>query len=135
MRFESKSDLERELKCIEFFCNMFNLTFKKLSENDIDYCLYQNEEIIAYVEIKGRNRNILNAYPLPIAARKLIKLQDKKINPIIIWDCYDGIIYGKTEAIEGKIRVGGRKPRENSTNDIELMAYYEKQLGLKEKYF
>jgi hypothetical protein len=135
MRFESKSDLERELKCIEFFCNMFNLTFKKLSENDIDYCLYQNEEIIAYVEIKGRNRNILNAYPLPIAGRKLIKLQDKKINPIIIWDCYDGIIYGKTELIEGKIRVGGRKPRENSTNDIELMAYYEKQLGLKEKYF
>ncbi len=114
---------------------MFNLTFKKLSENDIDYCLYQNEEIIAYVEIKGRNRNILNAYPLPIAGRKLIKLQDKKINPIIIWDCYDGIIYGKTELIEGKIRVGGRKPRENSTNDIELMAYYEKQLGLKEKYF
>jgi hypothetical protein len=135
MRFENKSDLERELKCIEFFCNMFNLTYKKLSENDIDYCLYYNNEIVGYVEVKGRNRNILDAYPLPIAGRKLIKLQDKKINPIIIWDCYDGIIYGKTDSIEGKIRIGGRKPRQYSTNDIELMAYYNKQTGLKEKYF
>ena len=79
MRFENKSDLERELKCIEFFCNMFNLTYKKLSENDIDYCLYHNKEIVGYAEVKGRNRNILDAYPLPIAGRKLIKLQDKKL--------------------------------------------------------
>lgn len=135
MRFENKADLERELGCIEFFCDTFGLTYKKLDENDIDYCLYKNGELISYAEVKGRNRNLADAYPLPIACRKLVKLQDKRLNPVIIWACFDGIIYGKTEAIEGIIRIGGRKPRENSTNDIELMAYYNRQSGLKEKYF
>ena len=134
MRFETNKDLDRELNCIELFCNTFKLTYSKLNENDIDFSLYKDEKLIAYAEVKGRNRNVLEAYPLPIACRKLVKLQDKKINPIIIWDCYDGIIYGRIEQIEGKIKVGGRKPRDQSTNDIELMAYYDKQLTLKELF-
>ena len=132
MRFETNKDLDRELNCIDLFCHTFGITFEKLNENDIDFSLYKDEKLIAYAEVKGRNRNISEAYPLPIACRKLVKLQDKKINPIIIWDCYDGIIYGRIEQIEGKIKVGGRKPRDQSTNDIELMAYFEKQLALKE---
>jgi hypothetical protein len=132
MRFETNKDLDRELNCIDLFCDTFGITFEKLNENDIDFSLYKDEKLIAYAEVKGRNRNISEAYPLPIACRKLVKLQDKKINPIIIWDCYDGIIYGRIEQIEGKIKVGGRKPRDQSTNDIELMAYFEKQLALKE---
>lgn len=134
MRFETNKDLDRELNCIELFCNTFKLTYSKLTENDVDFSLYKDEKLIAYAEVKGRNRNVLEAYPLPIACRKLVKLQDKKINPIIIWDCYDGIIYGRIEQIEGKIKVGGRKPRDQSTNDIELMAYYDKQLTLKELF-
>ena len=134
MRFETNKDLDRELNCIELFCNTFKLTYSKLTDNDIDFSLYKDGKLIAYAEVKGRNRNVLEAYPLPIACRKLVKLQDKKINPIIIWDCYDGIIYGRIEQIEGKIKVGGRKPRDQSTNDIELMAYYEKQLTLKELF-
>ena len=134
MRFETNKDLDRELNCIELFCNTFKLTYSKLTDNDIDFSLYKDGKLIAYAEVKGRNRNVLEAYPLPIACRKLVKLQDKKINPIIIWDCYDGIIYGRIEQIEGKIKVGGRKPRDQSTNDIELMAYYDKQLTLKELF-
>ena len=134
MRFETNKDLDRELNCIEMFCNTFKLTYSKLNENDIDFSLYKDEKLISYAEVKGRNRTLLDAYPLPIACRKLVKLQDKKINPIIIWDCYDGIIYGRIEQIEGKIKLGGRKPRDQSTNDIELMAYYDKQLTLKELF-
>jgi len=132
MRFETNKDLDRELNCIDLFCDTFGITFEKLNENDIDFSLYKDEKLIAYAEVKGRNRTILDAYPLPIACRKLVKLVDKKINPLIIWDCYDGIIYGRLEQIEGKIKIGGRKPRDQSTNDIELMAYYEKQSTLKE---
>ena len=132
MRFETNKDLDRELNCIELFCNKFKLTYSKLNENDIDFSLYKDKKLIAYAEVKGRNRTISDAYPLPIACRKLVKLVDKKINPLIIWDCYDGIIYGRLEQIEGKIKIGGRKPRDQSTNDIELMAYYEKQSTLKE---
>lgn len=135
MRFENKADLERELGCIEFFCNTFGLTYTKLGENDIDYSLHKNGKLLYYAEVKGRNKDIINAYPLPIACRKLVKLQDKKINPVIIWACFDGIIYGKTNDIEGKTRTGGRNPRENSVNDIEFMAYFDRQDKLIEKYF
>ena len=134
MRFETNKDLDRELNCIELFCNTFDIRFEKLTENDIDFSLYKDGKLIAYAEVKGRNRTILDAYPLPIACRKLVKLQDKKINPIIIWDCYDGIIYGRIEQIEGKIKVGGRKPRDQSFNDIEIMAYFDKQSTLKELF-
>jgi hypothetical protein len=58
---------------------------------------------------------------------------EKKTNPVIIWKCYDGIIYGKLEKLKGQIRIGGRKPRENSFNDIELMAYFERSKELIEK--
>jgi hypothetical protein len=134
MRFETNKDLDRELNCINLFCHTFDITFEKLTENDVDFSLYKDGKLIAYAEVKGRNRTVLDAYPLPIACRKLVKLQDKKINPIIIWDCYDGIIYGRIEQIEGKIKVGGRKPRDQSTNDIELMAYFDKQPTLKELF-
>jgi hypothetical protein len=135
MRFENKADLERELKCIELFCNTFGLTYTKLDENDIDFSLHKNGKLISYAEVKGRNRIITESYPLPIACRKLVKLQDKRVNPVIIWGCEDGIIYGKTKDIYGMVYTGGRKPRENSVNDIEFMAYFTKQSKLIEKYF
>jgi len=134
MRFETGKDLEREQNCIKFFCDKFGLTYKKLEENDIDFCLYKDDKIISYAEVKGRNRNIIEAYPLPVACRKLLKLADMKTNPLIIWDCFDGIIYGRTKLIEGIIKTGGRSPRQYSTNDIELMAYYDKQPQLIEIY-
>ena len=132
MRFETKADLDRETKCIQFFCSKFGLTYVKLDENDVDFSLHKDGQLIAFAEVKGRNKNIAEAYPLPIACRKLVKLVDKKTNPVVIWDCFDGIIYGKVELIAGNLRIGGRKPRENSTNDIELMAYYNRDLELKE---
>jgi len=66
---------------------------------------------------------------LPIAARKVVKLCDKRLNPVVIWACDDGIIYGKPNEIQGDVRWGGRKPREGSYNDQELMLYYPKQEG------
>ena len=135
MRFETEADLDRETKCIEFFCNKFGLTYIKLDKNDVDFALYKDGKLISYAEVKGRNKNINEAYPLPIACRKLVKLVDKKINPVIIWDCYDGIIYGKLELLQGLLKIGGRKPREKSVNDVELMAYFEKNIELKEIFF
>lgn len=134
MRFETLKDLQNEYEAISVFCDLYDLGCVKLDENDIDFSINKNGKIIGYVEVKGRNKNIIDAYPLPIACRKLVKLQDKKINPIIIWRCFDGIIYAKISSIQGEIKIGGRKPREHSTNDIELMAYYDRQIGLNEKY-
>ena len=135
MRFEKESDIKRELKAIEFFINKYNLDYKKLGEWDIDFSLHKNNKLVGYAEVKGRNKNIADAYPLPLAIRKIHSLTEKTKDPVIIWACYDGIIYAKLKKLNGVIKQGGRKPRKHSVNDIELMAYYENQTDLNIIYY
>jgi len=135
MRFEKESDIKRELKAIEFFINKYNLDYKKLGEWDIDFSLHKNNILVGYAEVKGRNKNIADAYPLPLAIRKIHSLTEKTKDPIIIWACYDGIIYAKLKKLNGVIKQGGRKPRKHSVNDIELMAYYNEQTDLNIIYY
>jgi len=132
MRFENQGDLTREKRAIEKFIGLFGGTYKKLGSNDVDYRVFNSsKELIAYVEVKGRLRPIKEAYPLPVAARKVVKLCDKRLNPVMIWACEDGIIYAKVSEIQGEVKWGGRKPRAQSVNDEELMIYYEQQKGFK----
>jgi hypothetical protein len=127
MRFESEDDLDRETIAIQAFVRMFNGSYKKLDPNDIDYRVYDSEgKLISYAEVKGRKRNYVDAYPLPVAVRKLVKLADKRLNPVIIWACNDGIVYSKVKDLNGSIRWSGRIPRPQSYNDQELMAYFHK---------
>ena len=132
MRFETEKDLERENKAIEAFLKPFKGTSVKLGDNDIDFEVYNSDGVkLSFAEVKGRLRNIENAFPLPVSVKKLIKLYDKKLNPLIIWACLDGIIYGKLRDLKGSITSGGRPPRKGSSNDNELMAYYDDSVNLK----
>lgn len=131
-RFETETDLLREKKAIELFVSIFNGSYKKLDPNDIDYKVFDKDnKLIAYAEVKGRIRTMKTAYPLPIAARKLVKLIDKRLIPVVIWACDDGIIYGRANKIIGEVKWGGRPPRDESINDAELMVYYDNQKELK----
>jgi len=132
MIFEKEEDLKREQKAITLFVNTFGGSFKKLDPFDVDYKVFDKDgNLIAYAEVKGRIRTMHSAYPLPVAARKVVKLVDKRLIPVIIWACEDGIIYGKVNKLKGEIKWGGRSPRDNSYNDEELMVYYDKQKDLK----
>jgi len=131
MRFENKKDLDREERAIIKFVSTFKGGYNKLGDNDIDFEVLHNDKVISYVEVKGRLRELDKAFPLPIAVRKLVKLSDKRVNPVIIWACEDGIIYSKVKDLEGTIRYSGRKPRAGSTNDLELMAYYNNNNNFK----
>ena len=127
MRFEKQTDLQREMKAIKLFTDSFKGGFIKLGQNDIDFTVLDvNHTVIAYAEVKGRNKTMQDAFPLPIAARKIVKLMDKSktVEPIVIWACLDGIIYGRIKKLGGVLKVGGRKPREHAANDIEAMVYY-----------
>tara|TARA_R100001463_G_scaffold15141_7_gene39599 strand:- start:287 stop:700 length:414 start_codon:yes stop_codon:yes gene_type:complete len=127
MWFESQQDLKREKQAINTFVEKFNGSFKKLDPEDIDYKVFDSKgKHIAYAEVKGRLRMIKDAFPLPVAARKIVKLADKRLNPVMIWACLDGIIYCKVKHIKGNLCWGGRKPRPESYNDLELMVYFEK---------
>jgi hypothetical protein len=132
MIFETDQDLKREQKAITLFVSTFGGSFKKLDPLDVDYKVFDKDgNLIAYAEVKGRIRTMHNAYPLPVAARKVVKLVDKRLIPVMIWACEDGIIYGKVNKLKGEIKWGGRAPRDNSYNDEELMVYYDKQKDLK----
>ncbi len=132
MRFEGKTDLERESKAIKKFLSIFNGSAEKLGPYDIDYKIFDNQgNAICYVEVKGRLYNMEDAYPLPIAARKLVKLVDKDLVGVIVWACRDGIIYGQPSKLKGTVRYAGRTPRPGAANDQEIMVYYDKQKELK----
>lgn len=132
MKFETDEDLKRERDAIEKFVSLFNGSYKKLSPLDIDFKIFdKNGDAAGYVEVKGRNRTIDTAFPLPISISKLVKLVNKQLNPIVVWACLDGIIYGDVKKIKGEVFYGGRNPRKNSFNDLELIAHYNKQSNIK----
>ncbi len=132
MTFETETDLIREKKAIELFVSIFGGSYKKLDPQDIDYKVFDKDKnLIAYAEVKGRIRTMKTAYPLPVSARKLVKLIDKRLAPVLIWACDDGIIYGKANKLKGEIKWGGRPPRDGSFSDSEMMVYYDSQKELK----
>jgi len=128
MRFETQEDLDREKKAIERFVSLFKGSYKKLGPDDIDYKVFDSSgNLISYIEVKGRMSLIKDAFPLCISAYKLSRLANKRLNPVLIWACLDGIIYTKIKECEGTVRWGGRKPRAGSFSDEELMVYYTNQ--------
>jgi len=130
--FETEQDLIREKKAIETFVKVFSGAFKKLGPHDIDYKVFDKDgKLIAYAEVKGRLKSMKTAYPLPVSLSKLSKLIDKRLNPVLIWACDDGIIYGKVFSLVGEVRFSGRPPREGAVNDAEMMVYFDKQKEFK----
>ncbi len=131
-RFNTQHDLDVEIKAIETYTKVKGGRYKKLGEHDIDFVLYnEDNEISGYVEVKGRNRTMREAFPLPVALFKLSKLENKHNNGIIIWSCYDGMYYANINDIKGEVLFGGREPRPGAEHDKQLMVYYEKQEALK----
>ena len=114
------------------FVSIFKGSYKKLGPLDIDYKVFDKDNnLIAYAEVSVRIRTMNAAYPLPISASKLVKLIDKRLNPVIVWACEDGIIYAQANKLVGEIKWGGRTPRDGSSNDAEMMVYYDKQRTMK----
>jgi hypothetical protein len=123
---------DKEKKAIDVFVSMFGGSYKKLDPNDVDYKIFDKDgNLIAYAEVITRIRTIYNAYPLPIEAKKLVKLIDKRLTPVIIWACEDGIIYAKGNKLKGEIKFDSKSEQDNSFYNSELMVYYEKAKELK----
>lgn len=114
--------LRREKRAIDLFVNIFGGSYQKLDQNDIDYKVFSADgQLIAYAEVSSRVRTMRDAYPLPIQAKKMIKLTDKRLNPVVIWSCEDGIIYAKVKGLSGTVQ----------WEDDEFVMYFEKQKQFK----
>lgn len=125
MTSETEEKLRLEKKAIDIFVNTFGGSYQKLDSLDIDFKIFdKSKTLIAYVEVTPRIRTMRTAYPLQVSAKKLVKLIDKRLNPVLIWSCEDGIIYGKAAKLVGHIKQGPNP-------DDDMMVYYDKQRGFK----
>ena len=115
-------ELRRERRAIDCFVNMFSGSYQKLDANDIDYKVFDSDgKLIAYAEVSSKVRTIRDAYPLSVSAKKLLKLPDKRLNPVLIWSCEDGVIYSKVKGLSGDI----------VWEDEDFMVYFDKQKTMK----
>lgn len=122
MQLPHNEQLRREKRAIDLFVNMFSGSYQKLDQNDIDYKVFDSSgQLIAYAEVGSRVRTMRDAYPLPISAKKMIKLTDKRLNPVVIWSCEDGIIYAKIKGLTGTVQ----------WEDDEFVMYFDKQKQFK----
>jgi hypothetical protein len=122
MLSKESEELRREKRAIDLFVNMFSGSYQKLDPNDIDYKVFDaSGQLIAYAEVGSRIKTMRDAYPLSISAKKMVKLTDKRLNPVAIWSCEDGIIYARIKNLVGTVQWA----------DDEFMMYFEKQKPFK----
>ena len=122
LSLESEEEIRREKKAIELFVSLFNGSFQKLDPNDVDYKIFdKDKKLIAYAEVRSRFKSIYDAYPLPISAKKMVKLMDKRLNPVVIWSCDDGIIYSKISHLTGTVQF----------ESDDFVMYFDKQKSMK----
>ena len=141
MRFESKEDLSREEEAIKWFVGKCGEGYEYLKldrNNAADYLVFKRNifypekiEDIMQVEVKGRLKSPTEMYPLPLAVRKIHRLSESEYRSVIIWACEVCYVVGQLDMLVGGFKMGGRKPRKGSTNDIEPMVYFPEQKNLR----
>ena len=107
---------------IKKFVNRFKGSYKKIGINDVDYRVFDaSKNLISYAEVVIINKTINTAYPLEVKANNVVRVCNKRLNPVVLWACVDGLIYGKPHEIIGQV----------SWKDNELILTYPKQKTLK----
>lgn len=94
----------RDEVTLQKFVDSFSGSFSRRSPVDEHYWIYdQLGEHIAYAIVEhagGKSSNLKN---LSIEAPKLLRLTNKRFNPLVIWELGDGIAYIKASSIFGSI--------------------------------
>ena len=126
MKFENKANKLREQETLKTFANHFGLTFAKHPEYaHIDAALYNNGSLIGFAEVKGVHKSIEDSNDVIVSMRKIVRgqmLQVQSNLPVaILWAFNDGIVYERINNLKGIFYYGGRKVREGSTFDQEML--------------
>lgn len=121
----------RKHKAIETFIATFGGTYQAQVKGDIDYKIFRDGELLAYLEVVPRYKTIATAYPLVMQASRMLKLIEKRHNPVVLWACDDGVIYARAKNIDGQIKWGSSLPHLDLAEHGELMCYYAKQKHFK----
>ena len=110
-------------KAILKFTERFEGSHKSLGPSDVDYRVYDKQgNLIAFALVIPTDKEIKSCYPLQVSLNNLSKLSLKRLNPVIIWACLDGIMNGKINSISGTVSWQG-----TSELSSELVVMYPKQ--------
>lgn len=126
MILKRETDLETSKKeqAISEFTKRFKGRYSKIGPNDVDFKIIDSKgKMIGYAEIIISSRVVSQSYPVTVNVELLSKLISKRLNPVLIWACEDGYIYGRPNLIVGK----------TVWSENELLIFYNKQKNL--KYF
>jgi hypothetical protein len=122
---------KKKHKAIDTFISTFGGSYQPQVKGDVDYKIFKDGELIAYMEVTIRNKTIATAYPLIVPAARMVKLADKRLNPVLMWACDDGVIYARLKDVEAQIKWGSLLPHLDLAEHGELMCYYAKQKHFK----
>jgi hypothetical protein len=126
MKFERKEHKERQNKALTQFCKHFDLTFGSHEEYAyIDAALYYKGKLTGFAEVKGVHKNIEDKQDVIVAMRKIVRAQKLQVHsrkPVaIIWAFNNALVYERINNLKGIFYYGGRKVREGSTYDQEML--------------
>jgi hypothetical protein len=138
MKFENTENRNRQTEALKLFCKEFDLTFVENKDFAyLDATLRKDTKFIGQAEVKGVHSNYEDKEYVVVSMRKLVDCQKEQIKnkkPVaIIWAFNDCIAYERLKNLSGEFYFGGRKKREGSTHDIELMVKIDKQKLIKIK--
>ena len=127
--FETKSDRDYQRKAVELLVGERPLRIVDQGAlAKADYTIYDGGKALAVVEIKGVKKvsSVSDNHRPLVGLRKLVDVQEfarqaRIENVVFVWAYSDGIKYCTLKELRGEIYYGGRKPREGSANDLELM--------------
>ena len=135
MIFEKKTDRENELRLMQrFLINFHPKTFEavKLPQFELDFMLTNESNVVAFVEIKNYNKTFEDCDSILISMKnkypKLLNYNSFKPTYFLVGFSCGKIAYAKVDDLNGEIRLGGRKPREGSSNDIEEIMFVDKKI-------
>jgi len=126
VKFERKSHIERQNKALTKFCNHFGFTYGSHQEYaHIDAVIYKEGKLVGFAEVKGVHKNIEDKIDVIVAMRKIVRaqnLQARTNKPVaLIWAFNNAIVYENMKNLKGIFYYGGRKVREGSTYDQEMI--------------
>lgn len=129
-------DLDKKKKAARTFVNMFGGSFVALSISDTDFKIFDSKKkLIAYAEVIIVDDFYDISSNLIVKIQSLLRLSNKRLNPVVIWAFNDGIVYSKVTKIEGLIKWGSPKGKPSLPSTMELIADYKQNKNFKyERY-
>lgn len=121
----------RRRVAIETYCDSMGYGFTVNVNDGVNYKITDGDNMtVGYAIVKARYKSVARANPVFVSARSLFKLIETKLEPVIIWSCNDGILYGDPRKLAGDIVYGDFSHDEELANE-SMVVFYRNTRALK----